>query len=183
MGRIPSVSLPPEKTCPADAPCRKGGCYSKKLCKIRPRLLATLEGNLRYYNGDPDNYFSKITSYLDYANTNFFRWDVHGDFPSEDYFARIKYIAKKTPTIKHLAFTKRYDYNFLKLPANFSVVFSMWNNYGNTRKKMPRAWMLDPKDPDPRIPLNALSCPGNCETCGACWNLKLINRDMTLPKH
>lgn len=187
LGSIPSISLPPLITCPIDAPCRKKGlCYANKLCKIRPSLLATLKDNLEYYNARPDEYFSKITNFLSYANTRFFRWNVHGDLPDQEYFKRIKVTAKKTPNIKHLLFTKRFEFPkslFSKLPENLSAVFSMWNDYGDERRKLPKAWFYDPKNPDSRIPATALDCPGNCESCAMCWHLKNINHDIILHKH
>jgi hypothetical protein len=186
-GNIPSISLPPLKTCPLDAPCRKKGkCYGRKLCNLRPALTKTLKDNLEYYRTDPDNYFNKITSYLGYANTRFFRWHVFGDSPDQEYFSRVKYTANNTPNIKHLIFTKRFSWypeNFKWIPENLSVVFSMWNNYGDPEIPLPKSWYLDPKDPDPRIPASALDCPGNCETCGSCWHLKQLKKDVILHRH
>jgi hypothetical protein len=64
----------------------------------------------------------------------------------------------------------------------------MWHDkdaplWGNTRKKLPRAWLYDPDCPDPRIPNDAIWCPGNCESCGMCWDLPNIGKDVVLIKH
>lgn len=188
MGHVPSLSLLPLETCPKDAPCRtKNNCYSCKLCKLRPALLKTLKDNTQLYKLKPDTYFSKAASYLNYANTRLFRWHAHGDAPDPDYFDRVKKVARKTKHINHLIFTKRFEFPrqiFKRLPSNLTVILSMWNNYGDTDPDgIPRSWYLNPKDPDPRIPDKALLCGGNCEMCGACWNLKSLKRDIILPKH
>jgi len=185
-GNIPSVSLPPLETCPIDAPCRqKGQGYCHKLCTLRPRLATTLIDNLEYYNNNSAGYFQKITAYLKYANTRFFRWHIFGDIPDPKYFTQVKLTARKTPDIKHLIFTKRFAWIkiFHHIPDNLSVVFSMWNNYGDPSINFPKSWYLDPRNPDPRIPANALECPGNCETCGSCWHLKQLNKDVILHRH
>jgi len=32
-------------------------------------------------------------------------------------------------------------------------------------------------------PVGAVECPGNCDTCGMCWNLKQLNIDTYFNKH
>lgn len=181
-GKIPAVSLAPIKSCPKSAPC-KTCCYAVKVCRYSPEAKAAWNNNLELYLKNPDSYFEQLKTYMLKSNPKFFRMHTSGDIPDTDYLKRLKKLAKETPNTKYLLFTKRYYYNYKNLPDNLAIIFSMWNNYGNTRKHMPRAWMLDPNNPDPRIPETALQCPGNCETCNACWFLKAVNRDVVFYKH
>lgn len=169
-GRIPAVSLSPGLSCPKDAPCRKD-CYAAKICRCSPDARRAYARNLRILNRYPADYWYQIREYLRKKNPRFFRFHVSGDIVDQHYLERMKETAGYFPETRLLAFTKNHGLNFKGLPLNLNVVFSMWNNWGNTRKSMPRAWMLDPKDPDPRIPADAIECPGNCETCGMCWSL------------
>ena len=45
---------------------------------------------------------------------------------------------------------------------------------------LPLAYMQD--GTEKRV-TNALECPGNCETCGMCWNLKSLNKNVVFKKH
>ena len=181
-GRIPAVSLPPGYGCPADAPCRKS-CYACKSYRQYKETRAAWSGNARLQSKDRDSFFEQLYSRLSKSKPRFFRWHVSGDIPDANYLERMILLAKLLPDTKFLAFTKHYDYNYRKLPDNLKVVLSMWDNYGSLRKKMPRAWMRDPNNPDPRIPVDAVECPGNCETCGMCWNLDVIGKDVVFNKH
>ncbi|RLC81747.1 MAG: hypothetical protein DRI61_03460 [Chloroflexi bacterium] len=148
-----------------------------------PQTKAAWNHNTKACNKTPYQYFESIQNYLLKKKPKFFRWHVSGDSPDERYFEHLRYVALMTPDTEHLIFTKRYKFNYRNLPSNLHVVFSMWNKYGNTRKKMPRAWMRDPKNPDPRIPNDAIECPGNCESCGMCWSLDKIGKDVVFNKH
>ena len=184
-GRIPAISLPPIMSCPKNAPCaRWKECYALRMYKQYKETKAAWDRNLKIYNQDPLDYFNQIKAYLLKKKPPFFRWHVSGDIPDKEYLRLVRKLCRETPEIKHLLFTKRYSYNYRNLPKNFTVIFSLWTNYGPSKSRMPKAWMFDPKNPDPRIPKNALQCPGNCETCGLCWHLKnLKNKNVVFPKH
>ena len=49
------------------------------------------------------------------------------------------------------------------------------------RQKYSVAWLDD--GTDSRIPEDAMECPGNCETCGACWGLAKRGIDVRFAKH
>jgi len=184
VGRIPNISLPPGCGCPSDAPCR-ASCYAQKAWKQYPQTRSAWKRNWSLQRDDRDTYFDSVLNYLRAKRPKLFRWHVSGDIPDQNYLDQVIAVARLTPETRHLAFTKRHNLNFEKANKinNLSIVLSMWNNYGNTRKRMPRAWMLDPADPDPRIPRSAIRCPGSCETCFKCWILKDIKRDVVFLKH
>jgi hypothetical protein len=184
IGNTGNVSLTPCASCPNDAPC-KSTCYALKSYRMYKQVKSAWDSNLHYARNNRQGYFKQIGSYLTKKQPSFFRWHVAGDILDQDYLDNLVRLAKLSPNTKHLCFTKRYSLNFAaaKKVSNLSIVFSMWTNYGNTRKNMPRAWMLDPKDPDTRIPKDAIPCPGSCESCGMCWSLKQIGRDVVFHKH
>ena len=74
-----------------------------------------------------------------------------------------------------------YNLNFADLPDNLTIVLSAWldmsyiNPFG-----LPIAFMQD--GTETRIS-DALECPGNCETCGICWALKSIKKNVVFHKH
>jgi len=184
MGKIPSVSLPPIKACGKDVPC-KSDCYALKAYRLYPTTRKAWDHNLECYNQNPDLYFASIGNWLVKHQPRFFRWHVAGDILDQFYLDKMRDIAKTFPKIKFLAFTKRIDLTYHFLPDNLSIVFSMWPGFGKQLQHvaMPKAWLHDPANIDPRIPGDALECPGNCDNCGMCWHLKNLNKDVVFYKH
>ena len=128
-------------------------------------------------------YFGAIDTFLSKREPRWFRWHVAGDIPDTDYVNWMHSIADIHRNTKFLVFTKRYLYAGLAhLPENVSVVLSAWPHYTLYRGDFPVAWLDDPDDSDPRIPHDALECAGNCASCGMCWHLKDIGRDVKLKK-
>jgi hypothetical protein len=132
---------------------------------------------------DLNKYFLDISQQIFHAKKSpkFFRWHVSGDIISQEYLEGMKSIAAAFPGIKFLAFTKIYSLKFGKLPENLSIVLSAWpglpmyNPYN-----LPVAYMQDGSEKRVK---NALECPGGCDTCGMCWNLKKINKNVVFNKH
>lgn len=181
LGHIPNVSLLPCVTCPKNVPCSKD-CYAQKFLKY-PSVKRAWTNNTDLLFSDRIKYFTGIRDFLLVKKPAAFRWHVAGDIIDQNYLDHMKRAAIKNDQIRFLAFTKAYDLDFHRLPLNLSIIFSMWNNYGNTTKHMPRAWLYNPKNPDMRIPRNAIQCHGKCIDCGMCWELKTIGRDVVFNKH
>jgi hypothetical protein len=184
LGKIPNISLMPCKDCGADVPCKKE-CYAMRFFRMYPPVKKAWTENSEQCQNDRSHYFADIREYLEKKNPDFFRWHVAGDIPDTGYFAGMISIAEKFPNTKFLAFTKRHDILscFIKksIPANLTVVASMWPGWGTAPKGYPRAWMQD--GTEKRVPKDALVCPGNCGDCGACWNLKNLKKDVVFNKH
>ena len=177
MGVIPSVSLPPIKTCPAGCPCAKK-CYAAKLCRIRKNVREAYERNLAAWNEDPAAYEMQVKAAA--CTTRFFRWHVAGDIPSMEYLQMVFRIARDLPGTEFLMFTKRYNlvndlmYNE-DLPRNLHVIFSEWGEGFKPYNphNLPTAAVIfkgeEPKD-------NWKVCGGNCTECACrgcgCWELK-----------
>jgi len=148
------------------------GCYAVKLQRIFPSVRKSYLNNLKIWKTNPSEFERQLVAYLVKREPSFFRWHVSGDIPSQAYWHMMERIAVQFPAIKFLAFTKT-AYGSRNKPANLSVVRSIWNHLADSAPAaMPRAYMRDKHNPDPRIPADARPCPGNCSSCGMCWSLK-----------
>jgi hypothetical protein len=179
LGKIANISLAPVTGCPSGVPCRKD-CYALRLSNLRPLTKKAWSENLYLAQNFRDIFFAAISSYIYLNEVPFFRWHVSGDILDQDYLDRMVSIAKRFPGTMFLNFTKAHSLKF-KRQFNLTTVFSMWPNWGDVDQDMPRAWLND--GTDPRIPKTAIKCPGNCETCGMCWSLPQIRRDVVFDKH
>ena len=180
-GRIPALSLPPVVTCIPNAPCAKD-CYALKAWKQYPATRAAWGRNLELWAKSPNEFTRQVSSYIAKRKPKFFRWHVSGDCPDQYYAEIVVEIAKAYPETKFLIFTKRYSWFTGKMPANLSVVFSCWPGLALPRsRKIPRAFMQD--GTETRVKGNELDCPGNCETCGMCWNLSQTGKNVVFEKH
>ena len=175
----PNVSLMPILSCPDGIPCA-GDCYDCKSTRRFPSVRQARMRNWELVQRDPDSYFAGIREYLDHYAPRYFRWHVGGDIPDQDYYREMCQIAREHPKTHFLAFTKNHALDFRGRPSNLNIVLSMWPNWGNSRKRMPRAWMQDGSED--RIPEGAIQCSGSCEFCGVCWHLK-AGQDVYFLKH
>jgi len=182
LGKIYSLSLPPIVTCETGVPCIKD-CYAMKSYRLYPTVRKAWDNNLHCYLKDPSVFLDKVIKYIEKSNIDFFRWHVGGDIVNQLYLTTMKTIAKTFPKIKFLAFTKKHHLNYFMIPDNLTIIASMWSNWGNADIDLPKAWVLDGMNTDKRIPVTALECAGFCETCGMCWSLKELNRDVVFHKH
>jgi hypothetical protein len=169
-GKIPSISLPPGVSCTACArrTCFLEGCYAVNLARY-PAVRAAWARNWEVYRTDPSDFFAQIDAYLTAKRPKYFRWHISGDIPTAQYFAEMLALALDHPNTKFLVFTKTAHRSDV---PNLRLVSSRWPGDKDPKGNPPAAWMRDAKHPDPRIPHDARECPGNCETCGACWALR-----------
>jgi hypothetical protein len=192
-GRMAAVSLTPIAGCPKGVPCGKcqivngekknPPCYANKCTQYSPQAKLAWARNLRLARRNQSAFFQGVASFVEKKSPEYFRYHVGGDILDQSYLEHMKDLAIDFPATKFLAFTKNHSLDFSNLPDNLSIVFSMWSGWGNTRKKMARAWMLDESNLDKRIPKDAIECPGNCETCGVCWSLGKKGLDVVFHKH
>ena len=182
-GRIMALSLPPIQSCIDNPPCAKT-CYAMKAIRLYPNCRKAWGDNLRLWDQNVNDFLLSLHAILKKTRPTFFRWHVAGDIVSPRYLAMMRIIAELHPKTKFLAFTKRYEYDYSDLPENLCIVFSAWPGLDMPSVKgISVAYMRDEKDLDKRIPDDALECPGNCETCGACWGLSKKGIDVAFNKH
>lgn len=174
MGSIPSVSLPPIKTCRADAPCTKK-CYAARLVKRYKNVSAAYENNLKMWEESPEVFELQVVAAA--IITQFFRWHVAGDILNDTYFKMMCSVAKRCPGTKFLAFTKRWDIvNPLHelIPKNLQIVYSAWPGLEpDNPYDLPVAHIVL-KGEEPKSDWKI--CGGNCTECVCrgigCWELK-----------
>ena len=177
MGAIPSISLPAVVTCRKDAPCIKE-CYARRFAAYRANVGDAYRRNLDILTTAPDLFYCQFEMQL--KINKFFRLHVSGDFVNYDYFSRVAEIVKNNPGCIVLAFTKQYeivnkwiDENG-KLPDNFKVIFSGWNEWKcDNPHGLPESNVIFK---DTNIPDSWKICGGNCFECACrgcgCWELK-----------
>ena len=174
----------PVVVCRDDAPC-KSTCYACKGCQTMATVQAAYYRNLRLYNDDPDNFFEQVYCKIKFSGLPKVRWFDSGDIVDAEFFARMVELCKKTPQVKHMCFTKKYEIvnTYIdtngKLPDNLNVIFSAWDVLWSVPNPhgLGVAYVdFNDKRMNPDIPDNAFMCPGRestCSACGACWSKKL----------
>lgn len=194
-GAIPAWNLLPGCTCSPEAcgHCLKEGCYAlKNLLRAgydieKNGVLRAWTENTVLCKTDLAMFEYKMSEYLAKEKPQFFRIHASGDFFSVEYAQAWHNLAKHFPNIKFLAFTKQWEVirkvDFSDLD-NFALVLSGWTGCrvpDDLSKVYPVAWCDDGEET--RIPENAIECPGNCDTCGVCWNLRKLGRHVKFHKH
>lgn len=179
---IPSINLPPIKTCRPKTPCAKG-CYACKGTWNYKNVKESLNNNLIQFGLNKDNFFNEIINYLNNGDViyKYFRWHSSGDIINLDYLKGMIEVAKKCKQTKFLAFTKRFEIvnEYLasgeKIPSNLKIVFSAWDKEFTFENpyNLPIAYLeFKKKERNPLIPQNAYKCNGECQSCKVCWFLK-----------
>lgn len=178
MGAIPSVSLPPVKTCAAGVPCASK-CYAAKMCKLRPSVRDAYERNLQELLENPESYWAQVRGAA--AGSRFFRFHVSGDILDVMYLYDMALTARMLPHTTFLAFTKRYDIvnDFIAggcdIPENLKIIFSEWGDCWDVPNpyNLPTAAVIFK---GAEIPEHWKICGGNCYACACrgvgCWELK-----------
>ena len=180
--QIPSISLLPQLSCRADAPCAKG-CYGKKGNFLYKNVIESQTQNYNFYISDPKAYFNEIITYLNDAiiSYKYFRWHTVGDIVDKQYFNGMIETAKKCKQVKFLCFTKKFNIvnDFIKnggtIPKNLKIIYSAWNKSFKVDNpyNLPIAYVYFKKEQmNPDIPALAIPCGGHCPECLACWSLK-----------
>ena len=173
MGHVLNLSMP-TSVCRADAPCRKG-CYARSGTFCYKNVQNCYLNNLNAFLESPERFKTEILKQLPIIGV--FRWHTSGDIVNMEYLEIMVEIARKATDIRFLCFTKKYELvnKYLEtheIPSNLKMVFSGWKGLVITNpNNLPIAWMYDHKDPDERIPQDALPCNGGCVQCMVCWKL------------
>jgi hypothetical protein len=186
LGTVMNVSTSPRTSCPEGVPCASD-CYAQKAFRMYPATRKAWTRNARIAKRHPDTYFSQIAARVAKVKPRLFRWHVAGDILSTDYLRGMCQIAAENPNTHFLAFTKAFDVvnhyeDRQAIPKNMVIIFSAWprmmfdNRHGHHI-----AWMQD--GTETRIPQDSIECPGNCETCGLCYELPRLGRDVVFHKH
>lgn len=181
MGAVPSVSLPPIKTCSPEAVKHCGKkCYVRRYLGIRQKTVgAAYERNLYLLQNEPEKFWREVNAAV--AMATHFRFGVSGDIPDLDYLVHIFEIAAKNKHCQILCFTKQYSIvnkclTTLKMPPNLHIIFSAWKGLALPNPyNLPEAHVFY-KDGTTTAKDGARYCSGNCYECAIenanCWSLK-----------
>lgn len=184
LGIIPNLSLTPGTTCTALAckTCLKS-CYALKAYRMYKTTRAAWDKNTKIAKEDLPTMERELGDYFTGISApRFFRVHVAGDFVSLEYAQMWARIASSAPKTSFLAFTKAFDIaQQVSWPENFKIVYSAWPGVEAPPPGKPVAWMDD--GTETRIPPGSIHCPGNCESCGMCWSLDELGKDVYFLKH
>ena len=192
---IPVFNLPPVTTCGGNCAACVSHCYAikdytnyrvKAVSTNHCRNVAALIQDHTQAGIDLDKYFTRRAP-------DFFRVHASGDFAltingDALLYAKMWYnIAVSHPETRFLAFTKCYeiarDVPFDNT-GNFELVLSEWTDVlqapADLKKRYRTSRAVESLDD---VRENEIICPGNCETCGACWSLSRIGRDVAFEIH
>ena len=181
MGSVPSVSLPPVKTCSPQAIKFCGRkCYVKRYVARRMKTVgAAYERNLYILQHDPNKFWREVNGAV--AMSTHFRFGVSGDIPDIDYFMHIIEVALKNKHCQILCFTKQYQIvnkclKTLRVPPNLHIIFSAWKGLEmDNPRNLPEAHVFY-RDGTTTAKDGARYCSGNCFECAMdnsnCWSLK-----------
>ena len=187
LGSVMNISTTPGRCCPKGVPCASDGCYANKAIRMYPGTRAAWRRNELIARREPESYFSQIAAQVTKAKPRLFRFHVAGDILNRDYLRGMCRIAAANPHTHFLAFSKAFkivnEYEDREaIPENLVIVFSAWpgmrflNPHGHRV-----AWMQD--GTEIRVPADAIECPGNCESCGMCYELERLGHDVVFHKH
>ena len=187
LGGVPNISMVPGSSCPQGVPCLGHGCYALKAYRRYNGTRAAWRLNEDLAKHHPVSYFMQIAAKVAQAKPRLFRWHVAGDILNGDYLGGMCRIAAANPDTHFLAFTKAFEivnrYEEHKTIAdNLVIVFSAWPGMRFLKPHSHRvAWMQD--GTETRVPKDAIECPSNCESCGMCYELDRLGRDVVFRKH
>ena len=187
LGSVMNISTTPGRCCPKGVPCASDGCYANKAIRMYPGTRAAWRRNEQLAKHHPDSYFAQIGSQVAAAKPRLFRWHVAGDILGSEYLRAMCRIAAANRDTHFLAFTKAFNIvngyeDHEAVPVNLVIVFSAWPGMSFLNPHRHRvAWMQD--GTETRVPRDAIECPGNCESCGMCYELERLGHDVVFHKH
>jgi hypothetical protein len=180
MGKVPSFSVTPLRTCPAGIPCA-GLCYARRMAERRDNTANAYRNNTESILHRPNDVVRILTSYIRMRNLKYFRFNVAGDFNLRGYFSLACKVARECPETQFLAFTKDYRIQELRKPHNINIVLSVWKDYAPENPKYGLAY-FDDSTPECNVPETGFVCPGNCKSCLYCFTMKK-NQAVIFKKH
>lgn len=192
MGRVPSVSLPPVVTCAPRVPCSIADADGRTPCYVvaniyrgpyGARVSAAYDRNLRILTASRSEFFRQLHAYIKRTRPEFFRFHVSGDWVNRAHMRAALGTARAFPAVRFMAFSKRLSWFPVAstVPRNFSLIASLWPNWGKRPRGYRVAYMDDGNET--RITRRAIACLGNCETCAMCFHLPSLRRDVVFKKH
>ena len=139
--KIPTFSLPAEKSCRGSTEhCRKY-CYAKKaerrFSKVLPRR------NINFKLTKKRKFVKNMVNLLIWKSSEYIRIHESGDFYNQKYLNKWIKVCKMLPNKTFLAYTQSYDLDYSKKPSNMIVYYSTWDDSKNVPKNGLHAYAID----------------------------------------
>ena len=170
LGKIANLSTAPVVTCSNCKKCAKT-CYARKAYRMYKETKKAWDWNTRITR---ENTLEEIAyDIVDYCYSKapkYFRLHVSGDVESQKQLDSYKLAARACRDTRFLLFTKNFSLDYSNLPKNFKVVFSMFPGMEN--QNVPAGSIAYAGDCDKIRRGRVFDCPGHCDNCGMCWNLR-----------
>jgi len=168
--KIPTFSLPAEKTCPNSTPLCRKYCYAKKAEKAYPNVLPSRKRN--YDETTNWNFPRDVVNWILKHKPKYFRIHESGDFYSQDYLDKWCLIAHICYNTKFLAYTQMYDFNYDLVPNNLTIYWTVWPDSKGIPNNGLKAYVIDDgKNKIPKYNTNGFLCKkghGTDITCDKC---------------
>lgn len=170
IGMVHNFSMAPGITCANCSGCL-AYCYDVKAVLQYPNVVKARAENTALMMRYRSETFAAIDEYISKQKAHkYFRWHVSGDILDFDYFDAMVRIARKHPDWTFWTYTKNYsavnawlDHYPDCLPANLSVMYSVWNGMPcpNPHGMPTFTCIQEGMEPAP----DQWKCPGNCDAC------------------
>ena len=139
---VGNYNLPIEYTCNHQCECYKlKKCYACNGCYNYLNNQADYSENYNFYvNNESISFINEITAYIVANKLDKFRYFTCGDIPDMRFLQCMIIVAKKNPTVKFWAYTKKYHivnhycdiFGVDSIPENLVIIFSHWMNENGT---------------------------------------------------
>lgn len=173
-------NLPAVTTCPFATDSCKQFCYARKAEKMYPSVLPSRE---RHFEASLESDFvDQMIATIEKENAlklkrdgvpyKFFRIHESGDFYNQKYVDAWYRIASAFPSIKFLAFTKSYSFNYesLKSLPNVNIRYSFDGSTKAIRIDLPLAMVRDGHTETRSTKTFSCNVGMKCHECRICWN-------------
>ena len=176
LGTIRAFNLPAIKTCPTRTTECESYCYGTKNRFNWDIPKKYYENN--YLLSKNDVFIMSMVNSLS-PNERFFRIHTVGDFYSQSYFNKWIAIARLTPHIEFLAYTRNYNLNVSRVPKNLHLIYTIDVSTKKLNPDIKRYTIVgDHFIKDMFVHLTPLDFAGreflvcnndNCLECRVCW--------------
>lgn len=116
-------NLPAIETCPGKTKMCEAKCYARKAERHYPQVLPARHRNLRAAQED---FVGRMVKLICLSGVQWLRIHESGDFFSQEYLDKWIEISRSLPGVRFLAFTASHFLDFTDVPANLSILFSVW---------------------------------------------------------
>ena len=168
MGLVPSISLPPLKTCKPNPPCEKD-CYALRMTHRLAIIKRAWERNLLILRSDPSSYWRQLEAFIGLNYPAYFRFHVGGDIPNITYLEYMEYLASDFPRTRFLVFSSQPFIHPSRI-HNLVIMKSVWtDDLPSIDPRFPCYYVYKDK---PFKPIGRIiECPGRCPVCNySCWH-------------